>query len=663
MQPDGGFGKMAWDMTLPQQVLPQSPLQVAGEASEVGKNFMLLQHAGNEIRKDKQFQTIMAGPGTQQEKFQAGMQVDPERAMTLSLNELKRADAGMDFALRELGMVGNQEGYDSWKGKVADTGVFNPQIVASLPQSFDPLTQRRLLMQGMSIKDQISVELQKATLAVAQANLGYRGMEADLSQRQFERGAWGAPEAVDSDGDGIADTYAQFNQDTGEYRRAGMQDVSAVTEMHTQDAINRGVGYYLYAGSPDLNKKKINCSAFTHAIYNKVNPKIGKALAGNSDTQFTNISKKTGFALSGKDVNINNIGEGYLLFLDTGEHPKWEGKDRNYGIDHTAMVYRDQETGELKVAESKSGDGPSTTDAAAWIDKWQKRAKAIYATNPLLLGGGAPEQAGGVRPPKPAPTEELGKLIAARDRLPVGDPDRALYEAKINKLVSSQGMRITTDNEGNVVVETGVTTGEMSPGAKSFIEKTTAGLDDAYVRSIEVAKNFDPTFLEIPTRLGFAWSGLREKLGQNLSGQDREQLQKFSMFKQMAWQQLNAYIKMITGAQMSEPEALRILKGMPDPGKGIFDGDSPSAFQAKLVQTIKDVMRSRARYRYYLKLGISESDTKDFINSGKALSLEAMDVIVDSERTMIEQDLRRQGFSNDEIKAMAQKAVSDIYGL
>jgi hypothetical protein len=55
---------------------------------------------------------------------------------------------------------------------------------------------------------------------------------------------------------------------------------------------------------------------------------------------------------------------------------------------------------------------------------------------------------------------------------------------------------------------------------------------------------------------------------------------------------------------MGVQEAERIISSLPNPGTGIFDGDSPTQFKAKLDNGIQQTKYSLARKQYALKNGL-----------------------------------------------------------
>ena len=60
----------------------------------------------------------------------------------------------------------------------------------------------------------------------------------------------------------------------------------------------------------------------------------------------------------------------------------------------------------------------------------------------------------------------------------------------------------------------------------------------------------------------------------------------------------------MTGSAMGVQEADRIIATLPNAGTGIFDGDSPTQFQAKLDNAIQQTKYALARKNYSLLKGL-----------------------------------------------------------
>lgn len=124
----------------------------------------------------------------------------------------------------------------------------------------------------------------------------------------------------------------------------------------------------------------------------------------------------------------------------------------------------------------------------------------------------------------------------------------------------------------------------------------------------QIESQFKPEYLQPKFKAGQAWSAIKEKSGANLAPEEKQSLAQFSQFKQNTLNNLSQTIKALTGASMGIQEAARIEAGLPSAGQGIFDGDSPTEFQAKLNNTMKELRLVEARNAYILRKGLSFKD-------------------------------------------------------
>jgi hypothetical protein len=124
----------------------------------------------------------------------------------------------------------------------------------------------------------------------------------------------------------------------------------------------------------------------------------------------------------------------------------------------------------------------------------------------------------------------------------------------------------------------------------------------------QIEAQFKPEYLQPAFRAGQAWSSIKDRAGKNLPPQDVETLRDFSQFRQNSINNLSQTIKDLTGAAMGVQEAERIMAGMPNAGTGLFDGDSPTEFKAKLDNVTKQMRNVEARNAYILRKGLSFKD-------------------------------------------------------
>ena len=160
---------------------------------------------------------------------------------------------------------------------------------------------------------------------------------------------------------------------------------------------------------------------------------------------------------------------------------------------------------------------------------------------------------------------------------------------------------------------TGPVIGNLYTGA---ISKTTAGdvekgvLADAaaITRLNNIQFSYKPEYQNIKFRTGQAWNTLRDKFG-GLPESEKRQLTEYSQYKQNSLQNLNQTIKDLTGAAMGVQEADRIIASLPNAGADIFGGDSPTEFEAKLNNAVKQTKYALARKNYALKKGLNWEST------------------------------------------------------
>lgn len=152
-----------------------------------------------------------------------------------------------------------------------------------------------------------------------------------------------------------------------------------------------------------------------------------------------------------------------------------------------------------------------------------------------------------------------------------------------------------------------------SPGA-SLQKPTVNQLEERVLNSAtqlgrlaDIEKQFDPAFLEIPKRmqmLGQSWSA---KFGGKLSKQQTQELGRFAKFRSASVNNLNTILKEMSGAAVTPQEYERIQNDAPVAGTGIFDGDDPVSFKAKLERTKSSLRNAIARQNYMRARGLNFS--------------------------------------------------------
>lgn len=176
--------------------------------------------------------------------------------------------------------------------------------------------------------------------------------------------------------------------------------------------------------------------------------------------------------------------------------------------------------------------------------------------------------------------------------------------------------------------------------ATNAVEKRLTDTFNQLGRLTEIQEQFKPEYLMWDKRAGFAWDRLMDSTSmtrKSITPQQTQELAEFSAFKQEAVENLNRYIKEITGAQMSEAEAARLMRAMPNPGVGIFDGDSPTEFKAKLDNAVRTAQLAYARDAYLRKNGFAGPAEE----AARRVPLQRMQGIIQQRTNGILQEVQR----------------------
>lgn len=261
----------------------------------------------------------------------------------------------------------------------------------------------------------------------------------------------------------------------------------------------------------------------------------------------------------------------------------------------------------------------------------------------------------------------LGKLVREYNALEPGDPNREAYKGAIAKQAQSEGLQLSTNPDGTFTLTQGAIGqgGTLTKPVQTKMQEKAIGTADNIARLEAIGNQFDPSFMEIETRLGNTKTKWKEKLGMDVSPDEKEKLSKYSAFSRDAVENINAYIKEITGAQMSEKEADRISKAMPDPGDGIFSGDSPTEFKAKWRSAMKALKLSQARATYLLRNGVSDQALIGMAKTNTLPSFSQIEETIKGRNIQLEQEMkaRNPAASRQEIDVMVAQQLKAEFGI
>ncbi|SLN64040.1 hypothetical protein ROA7450_03373 [Roseovarius albus] len=273
-----------------------------------------------------------------------------------------------------------------------------------------------------------------------------------------------------------------------------------------------------------------------------------------------------------------------------------------------ASAGRAAETHQMTVDEYRRGLSADQAAAdAAEIEESLTQANMYYqkgdlqGMNSFLESKGlAPLDRLEDYPAAAAPFEDLFKSL--QDLRDFNAPPAPLSSAGKTQADINNGLL----PEGTPLPKGGV---HLSFGEGAFGTKATNDIETRVVnagamlgRLSDTQALFKPEYLEFGTRLSNTWTGLKDKIG-SASPDEQAQLGEFTRFKTEAFNNLNTTLKELSGAAVTPQEAERLNEQLPNAGTGVWDGDSPTEFQAKMEQSIKQQKLAIARYNIWLAQG------------------------------------------------------------
>ena len=188
---------------------------------------------------------------------------------------------------------------------------------------------------------------------------------------------------------------------------------------------------------------------------------------------------------------------------------------------------------------------------------------------------------------------------------------------------------------------------------------------DAIQRITRISQQFDPTLLEFANQFGAKAFAFGEKLGMNLSSDQQSLIARTEKLATSTLDNLNRTIKDITGAAMTESEAVRIEGTVPSLK------DSPTQFKTKINDVLKKLKLAQARTRFILTKGFEYKD--DISRVAQNLPLSNFRSVIDKETNKIVEKVAKEAERDGEMfdeknltneqKFRIRQEVINLFGL
>jgi len=233
------------------------------------------------------------------------------------------------------------------------------------------------------------------------------------------------------------------------------------------------------------------------------------------------------------------------------------------------------------------------------------------------------------------------------------------------------GLEVTTPDGTTIrtgVPRAGATAGGMQKPTAAMIEKHMFNANEAEARIAPIMDNFEDSYQELFPRIGFEWTALKEKFGADVPDDTKAELKKFTTFRSDTIENVNKYIKDITGAQMSEAEASRLRLAVPDTGEGVWPKQSASQFRAQVEKARRNIKLAKARYKYALRNGLIKVDADGQAGEAqmkrleKSTPLSSMKTIMTNRAAALRKDLGARGVKGEAADNLIRKTIATEFG-
>ena len=236
----------------------------------------------------------------------------------------------------------------------------------------------------------------------------------------------------------------------------------------------------------------------------------------------------------------------------------------------------------------------------------------------------------------------------------------------------SKGTQLTVEDGKTTFSQGGQgDVGKLTSTNQTAVQKDLIDINDRMQRLSGIIGKYKSGYQNVFTRVGMSWDALKDKtgLGKQLTPEKRTALQEYSTYKKEAVREFGLEIQRLAKGNLTKNEAKLYGKGLPNPGTGWFDGDSPAEFEGALRTSYKNLDKIRARKHYYLnKLNYTQPQIDSLLDNESILSVDAfmgrVDEIAQKREAEIIQQLQASGqpVNPGMVKDMVKKFLNDEFG-
>ena len=257
----------------------------------------------------------------------------------------------------------------------------------------------------------------------------------------------------------------------------------------------------------------------------------------------------------------------------------------------------------------------------------------------------------------------------AIDTVEVGDPTSPTgtklvpkYDAAGQPGKPKSGTRVDVDKDGNVTFQQGTNvTGDLTKPTLNKVQQKLLDKGDIMSQITAIKSGFKPEYQQVGTRMGFAWDSMRDKFADtpignvfgDLNPEEGAALQEYTDYRAAAAQNFSTMLNDISGVAVNPTEFKRAEAWLPNPGSGVFDGDSPAELESKINRMETFTRNAMMKYSYTNKHGLSIDD----------VDVKDMPSLMNDRGEELMLQYSKQGLNGDVLMNAVKQSLADEFGI
>ena len=216
------------------------------------------------------------------------------------------------------------------------------------------------------------------------------------------------------------------------------------------------------------------------------------------------------------------------------------------------------------------------------------------------------------------------------------------------------GMSLSVGPDGEVNFSTGGASG-LGNRAQNEAETKLLGMGDTLMQVTRLAERFKPQYQTIGGKAaGNVWLPLKDKFAKgSLTQEEQAYLEDFTNYRAEAGQLFSSILKDLSGVAVNPTEFKRAEAYVPNPGTGMFDGDSPTQLKSKSERFVDFYKKAMARYAYVTRKGMNIGDVK----------LNDVPQLMQKRGNQLSREYKKQGMEGAELREAVKSRLAQEFGL